>query len=139
MEEYLVVNGIGNIVVEETAAKRAEADRKKVSVLITLVGSQVYGTLRDLCSPAMPIEKSFTELCTLLRDYYRPKTIQVAETFKFNQCKQTESESVSVFSAQLRRLASSCDFGEDLQRRVRDQLVSGICSAETQKKLFQKD
>ena len=46
---------------------------------------------------------------------------------------------MSVFSARLRRLASSCDFGADLQRRLSDQLVSGIRSAETRKKLLQKD
>ena len=76
---------------------------------------------------------------TLLRDYPLLKTIQVTETLKFNQCKQTEREPVSVFRARLSRLASSCDFGVNLQRRLRDQLVSGIRSAETRKKLLQKD
>ena len=62
VEQYLVANGIGVIEGDETADKRAEADKKKVSVLITLVGPKVYGTLRDLCSPAIPKDKSFTEL-----------------------------------------------------------------------------
>ncbi len=72
VEEYLVANDIGVVAGDATVAQKAVADRRKVSVLITLVGPKVYGTLRDLCSPATPKEKSFTDLCALLQNYVLP-------------------------------------------------------------------
>ena len=84
VEEYFIANDIGALDAGATAAQVAAADRKKVSVLITLVGKKCYGTLRDLCTPNLPKDKSFTAICNLLKNYYKPKKIEVAETIRFN-------------------------------------------------------
>ena len=139
LEEYLLANNIGTVAAKATVIQKAAADRKKVAVLTTVIGPKVYGTLRDLCTPNTPKDKSFTNLCVLLQNFYKPKTLEVAETFKFNQCKQQDGESVSGFMAWLRRLSASCEFGGNLTRRLRDQFVSGVKNTETRKKLLQKD
>ena len=139
VEEFLLANDIGVIPAGASAVQEAAADRKKVAVLITLIGPKAYSTLRDLCSPDSPKDKTYTAVTKLLKSYYQPVTVEVAETFKFNKCIQEEKESVLEFSVRLRRLASSCDFGADLPRRLRDQLISGVRSAETRRKLLQKN
>ena len=39
---------------------------KRVPVFLSLVGGATYGLLRNLCSPAKPQDKSYTELTSLL-------------------------------------------------------------------------
>lgn len=139
LEQYFLANDIGDCAEDAAAAVIAVADKKKVAVLISVIGKKVYGTLRDLCSPTNPKEKTFKQLCDLLSDHYRPKRIEVAESFRFHHCVQEDNESVSSFSAKLRRLASTCNFGTHLVRALRDQFVSGVRNAGTRKKLLQKD
>lgn len=107
--------------------------------MISVIRRKAYGTLRDLCSPTSPKEKGFSELCQLLQDYYKPKRLEVAETYRFHPCIQEENESVSSYSARLRHHASTCNFGEFLNRSLRDQFVSGIRSTATRKKLLNED
>ena len=40
----------------------SDADKKKVAVFISVIGKKSYATLRDLCSPDSPKDKSFSEL-----------------------------------------------------------------------------
>lgn len=49
---------------------------------------------------------------------------------------QSEPEKVNDFAAELRRLASTCDFGQFLQDALRDRFVCGLSNAAIQKKLL---
>lgn len=49
-----------------------------------------------------------------------------------------QGESVSQFLAELRKLASTCKFGSQLNGRLRDQLIFGLLSAKVQQTLFTK-
>ncbi len=74
----------------------------------------------------------------MLRDHYKPKRLEVAETYRFHRCIQEENESVSAYSAQLRHYASTCNFGEFLNRSLHDQFICGISNPSTRKKLLNK-
>ena len=63
----------------------------------------------------------------------------MAERYKFHQRTQKDSEGVTAFAAELRRLASTCNFGEFLAEALRDQLVCGIKNNNTQRKLLSED
>ena len=75
----------------------------------------------------------------ILQQHFQPKQLEVAEAFKFHRCVQSDSESVSEFTARLRRISSACGFGGFLARCLRDQCVSGVRNRETQRKLLQED
>ena len=107
--------------------------------MISIIGKNTYGVLRDLCSPENPKEKTFEELCELLQQHFKPKRLEVAESHRFHRCCQEENESVSVYSARLRHLASIFNFGEFLTRSLRDQFVCGIRNSATRKKLLSED
>ena len=49
---------------------------------------------------------------------------------------QVEGETVLKYNAQLKQLSSTCDFGETLSERLRDQLVVGIRSEAIQRRLL---
>ena len=50
----------------------------------------------------------------------------IAQRHKFWTVSQEESESVSVFVARLKKLASTCSFSESLFQDLGDRLVSGL-------------
>ena len=139
LEQFYIANDIGQVDDDASEAVKRAADKKKVAVIISVIGSKTYNTLRDLCSPTAPKEKSFSEICELLKSYYKPKSLEVAVTYKFHSCVQKESESIAEYSARLRRSATDCNFGTFLPRALRDQFISGIRDGNTKKKLLSQD
>ncbi|CAB3978290.1 Retrovirus-related Pol poly from transposon [Paramuricea clavata] len=139
LEQYFIANSIGQCPGDATQEVLAAADKKKVAVFISVIGKKSYATLRDLCSPDSPKDKSFSELCEMLRTHYKPKRLVVAETYRFHRCIQEENDNVSHYSARLRHYASTCDFGQFLNRSLRDQFICGIRNSATRKKLLNED
>ena len=139
LSAYFMAMKIGQCDADATAEARTAADKEKVVHLISCIGRTTYSTLRDLCSPGKPLDKTFTEITNLLESHFKPKKLEIAETYRFHQCSQQPDETISVYSARLRHMASTCNFGENLNRALRDQFVAGIKSADTRKKLLGKD
>ena len=139
LEQFFIANSIGQCSADASQEVIAAADKKKVAVFISVLGKNSYAILRDLCSPNSPKDKSFSQLCDKLKDHYKPKRLEVAETYRFHRCVQEENESVSAYSARLRRYASTCNFGEFLNRSLRDQFICGIRNSATRKKLLNED
>ena len=63
----------------------------------------------------------------------------MAETYRFHQTLQKDNESVIEFANKLKRLAVHCNFGQYLQRALRDQFVGGVRSQSTRKELLSED
>ncbi|KAH9364694.1 hypothetical protein HPB48_003574 [Haemaphysalis longicornis] len=87
------------------------SDDLKVSTFVTAMGTNTYRTLKNLLAPSKPEEKEYSELVTVLKEHYVPPRTVIAERFRFNRRSQHEGESAVVFAAELKRLASSCEFG----------------------------
>ena len=145
LDEFFTANDIGvaaRLPADASDAARAAAaqvaNRKKVASLLTLLGKQTYGVLQDLCQPDLPKAKTFEELIQLLKNHYKPKRLEVAESFKFNRCVQKENETVTEYATRLRGMASFCNYGAYLTRALRDQFVSGVRSQDIQKKLLEE-
>ena len=62
------------------------AEDQQVAVLLVVVGSKVYDTLRSLVAPVKPSEKTLAELLELLQKHYAPKPLIIAERFRFYRC-----------------------------------------------------
>ena len=81
---YFVANNIGQLTSDANEAARRAADKKKVAVTITVIGKKTYSTLKDLCLPDLPADKSYEEVTRILKEFYKPKVLEVAETYRFN-------------------------------------------------------
>ena len=75
----------------------------------------------------------------VLKAHWKPKPVIIVERFHFHQRTQQEGEDVASFMAALRRLADKCAFGTHLEEALRDRLVCGLRSTDTQRKLLTKD
>lgn len=122
LEQYFIVNGIN--------------DEKKVAGLLTLLGEKSYGLLRSLTSPLKPSEKTYDELCALLKEHLSPKPLLIAERFRFHKRNQATGESINDYVATLRKLSEHCDFGTNLTDTLRDRFVCGLRDENTQRKLL---
>ncbi|CAH3146199.1 unnamed protein product [Porites lobata] len=127
LEQYFVANSV--------PANSAESHKRR-AILISVIGAKAYHILSDLCSPTPPSEKTSAQLTTILKNHFPPKKLVIAERYRFHNCTQREDESVTAFTANLKHLASTCQFGTCLNEALRDRFVCGLCSKETQKKLL---
>ncbi|KAG7295117.1 hypothetical protein JYU34_022067 [Plutella xylostella] len=110
-----------------------------VATLVTLVGSDCYALMCDLCAPDMPEDKTFDKLVTLVKEHLEPERSEIAERHLFRQRKQLQGEGIRTYLQSLKHLAKTCNFTGDagtLEVNLRDQFVSGLCSEEMRSRLF---
>ena len=60
LDQFFVANDIGKCGDDANPAVVRAANQKKVAVMISVIGKKTYSTLRDLCSPENPKEKTTT-------------------------------------------------------------------------------
>lgn len=107
-----------------------------MAVFLSVVGGKTYSLLRDLLAPAKPQNQTQIELFEALKRHYEPKPLIIAERFSFHKRNQGPTESIAEYTAELRRLAQNCEFGEYLNEALRDHIVFGLKNAAIQKRLL---
>ena len=122
--------------IEHLFEVNAVEPEKKVSLFITLAGPQVYNTLKNLVAPKKPGQCTYAEVTKLLSGHYSPTVSEIHERFVFNKCNQKTEQSVADYIAELRKLASTCNFNTFLDEALRDRFVCGIRSENIQRKLL---
>ena len=90
-----------------------------------------YGLLRNLLAPASPKDKSFKEIVDTLKAHFEPKLLVIAERFHFHRRNQNSVESVAMYVAELRRLATHCAFEAyfSIWRKRYVIVSSAVCAA----------
>ena len=68
---------------EEPAPNQQDAKDQRVSVSLTVIGAKTYGVLRNLLTPDKPSDKTYTELVATLKTHFKPKSLVIAERFRF--------------------------------------------------------
>ena len=71
MEQYFIVNSV--------------PEEKQVAAFFTAIGGLTYKLLQNLILPVASMEKSLTELETILCSHLKLKPL-IAEHFKFHKC-----------------------------------------------------
>ena len=114
---------------EVTVAARQQA------IMLSVVGSKTYGVLRGL-SDNKPRDKTFAELVTLMRGHLHPAPNEIAERFMFYSRERRDTESISQYIVELRKLTEHCNFGDRVNEQIRDRLVCGVKNEKIQQKLL---
>ena len=117
-------------------ANKIEEDRK-VPLLLSLIGGKVYSTLLDIVDPDKPSDKTLDILKRTLKEHYELKPTVIVERFYFYKRTQRSSESVAEYVTELKKMASSCEFCNHLDKALRDRFVCGLArgNAKTEKDL----
>lgn len=109
---------------------------KRVDVLLTVIGPKTYSLLRNLFSPDLPSSKSYAEICEKLKEHFNPKPLTIAQRFHFHRRNQLPGEKIVDYVAELRRMAATCEFGDQLQTSLRDRIVCGLRNESMQRRLL---
>ena len=129
LEQYFVANSV---------PAYSAGSHKRRAILISVIGAKAYDVLSDLCSPIPPSEKTYAHLTTILKNHFAPKKLVIAERNRFHNY-TTAKASVKAFAANLKHLASTCQFGTYLKEALRDRFVFGLRRKEKQKKLLTEE
>ena len=117
-------------------ANGIRAEAKKRTIFLASIGPSVYKILRNLLAPAKPAEVEYTTLRDTVQQHYSPKPSEIIQRFKFNSRMRKSGESVADFLAELRALATNCNYGDTLDMMLRDRFVCGIENKSMQKKML---
>ena len=60
----------------------------------------------------------------------------ITEQFNFHWRNQAPDKIITEYVTKLRKFTTNCDFGDYLERVLRDCFVTGLCSESTQKQLL---
>lgn len=71
-----------------------------------------------------------------MKNHFNSSPNEIVQRFKFDSCLRKDSETVTDFIAELRRLAQDCNYGETLERRLRDRLAWDVNDDRIQRKLL---
>ena len=118
-----------------TANDVADNDKQR-AIFLTTVGATTYRLLCNLTRPEKPQDKTLDEPTELMKNHCEPKTIVIAERFRFYKRVQKEGENVASYLAELRRLSKKCDFRDYLNIALRDQFVCGLYFEAAQQKML---
>lgn len=95
----------------------------KVSMLLKSIGTEAYGVVHSLCSPALPSKKSYDDLISLLKQQYTPPKVIFQERKKFYAAKMAPTDTVTSWFAKVKKLAIDCGFGSNLDNFCLDKFV----------------
>ena len=96
----------------------------RLATLLSVMGKECHQLQRHLHMPTADRDDS-KKVLDALQTHFEPTRNVIYERFVFNDCKQSQCETVDQFIAKLRKLADTCDFGELRDELVRDRLVTG--------------
>ena len=61
------------------------AEGKQVAVFLSAIGPKTYALLRSLVTPAVPKDKTFTQIVEILKKHFELKPLVIAERFNFHR------------------------------------------------------
>ena len=112
------------------------ANELKVPTLLTVVGPSVFETVSSLVFPAKVTEKTYAQLVAVLSKHYATTSTPLAARLKFTSRKQKDSESVSDFIAELKRLTVDCKY--QAEDKVEERLIETLCHGVKSEKITKR-
>ncbi|KAK8760724.1 hypothetical protein V5799_028010 [Amblyomma americanum] len=111
---------------------------KKRALLVAALSTRTVQVLSGQVALRKPNSLTYEEAVKVLDAYFDPKRHEITESHRFfNRC-QLEGEPIQQFIVEVRRIADGCNFGDMLDRMLRDRIVCGVRSSAIQKQLLAK-
>lgn len=112
-------------------------ESKKAHYLLHHMGMETFNILADKVAPQNPYNKTYREIVDILSRHFSPTPLEIAEIFRFHQRKQKSDETVNDYVTALQKLSIHCNFGDYLQKAIRNQFVFGIANDRIQNRLLE--
>jgi len=117
-------------------ADKADNKIQRRALLLHSAGEavqEIFETLTDTGEA-----KDYEKAVKALNDYFIPKVNSTYQNHLFRSMEQQDGETVAQFVTRLRQVVKDCDYGEQAENQIRDQVVQRCKSHELRKKLLEK-
>ncbi|CAB0044454.1 unnamed protein product [Trichogramma brassicae] len=115
-------------------------DQRKVSVLLTSIGSSVCTKLYEICVAQLCLKKNLTKICVISLKSIILRVSQFTRSVdSFIVSFKDPSENVSQWYARVKKGAVECQFGAELDNRIKDQFVSGLKEGKILDRIFEEN
>lgn len=115
-----------------------KADNKiqRRALLLYSAGEAVQEIFETL--PDTGEAKDYEKAVKALNDYFIPKVNSTYQNHLFRSMEQENGETVAQFVTRLRHVVKDCDYGDQADNQIRDQVLQRCKSHELRKKLLEK-
>ncbi|XP_070377069.1 uncharacterized protein [Dermacentor albipictus] len=110
--------------------------KKRRALLVAALSTKTVDLLAGRCAPNKIQDLTYEAAVQKLAEYFAPKGNEIAESYQFFTRNQQADESTSDFIVELRKMANRCNFGQALERMLRDRLVCGLRDAGVRRNLL---
>ena len=114
----------------------SKPESQRIGILLHCIGykgMEIFYTLKF--NPASNKTK-YAEVLKKYEEEFCPKKNVTYERFRFNSCEQTQGQCIEDYISELRKLASSCNYGDLEPELIMDRLVCGIRSDTLRERLL---
>ena len=118
------------------AADKADNKVQRRALLLHSAGEAVQEIFETLADTGEA--KDYEKPVKALNDYFIPKVNSTYQNHLFRSMEQQDGETVAQFVTRLRQVVKDCDYGDQAENQIRDQVVQRCKSHELRKKLLEK-
>nr|XP_019559166.2 uncharacterized protein LOC109427935 [Aedes albopictus] len=111
----------------------------KRKLIVHYIGLPALRKLNQLLYPKTHKDVTYEVVVTKLKAYFSPKRNRIAQSVDFFKRNQQDFEKVADFAVELQALSKHCEFGDFLDKALRDKFIAGIASAKIQGELMNSD
>lgn len=111
-------------------------EKKRRAILVTALSTKTVDLLAARCAPAKIQDLKYDDAVKFLGERFAPACNEIAESYKFFTRNQLAGESANEFIVEIRKIASRCNFGNALDRMLRDRIVCGLRDASVRRHLL---
>ncbi|KAM7298740.1 uncharacterized protein ISCGN_019311 [Ixodes scapularis] len=112
--------------------------KKKRALLVAALSTNTVDVISGRCAPAKVNELPYSEVVSLLQQHFSPKLNETAQSYKFFSRNQLRGEPVRDFVVAIRQIADTCNFGDTLDRMLKDRIVCGLQNSTVRRQLLAK-
>lgn len=113
-----------------------KVDKVKVAIFLNLIGREALKVF-DTFNLTQQQKETYADVLTAFETFCKPKTNVVFERFMFLSRSQKEGESFDSYLMDIKRLASTCGYGDKTNEMIRDRIVHGVANKRVQTKLLE--
>ena len=119
-----------------------KSDAEKIALLLTIGGDElieIYNSL-EFPGPEPNANADITVGAVIERfnEYFSPRSNELTTRYKFRKCVQRTGEQLDAFITRLKIIMKVCDYGDEKDKQLRDQIVFGCREDSLRDKFFRE-
>ncbi|CAM1319294.1 Uncharacterised protein r2_g2747 [Pycnogonum litorale] len=129
------IRQFNNYMIASRLNKEDDAEYK-MAIFLATIGEDAHDLFDGLKFYNDEHKKDINKVIEKFHEFFIGETHEAYEAYKFHSRKQECEETIEGYVGALRKLAQSCNFGQILDRLIRDQVVIGVKDEALREKLL---